>query len=379
MSEKILFVDDNPNLLEAIKRQLRKKFSIDTALNGEQGLLTMADKGPYAVVVSDMQMPGMDGVQFLSKVREAAPDTVRVMLTGMAEINTAIEAVNEGRIFRFLSKPCDTETIAKTLLAGLEQYRLVKAEKELLEKTLSRSIKVLVDILSLVNPVAFSRTTRLRKYVKHMTAATGLPNAWQFELAAMLSQIGCVTLPQETLEKVYAKQALTDHEKDVIASHPSTGCNLLVKIPRLELVARMIEKQMEPFSAFSDNWDKGLRDQVELGAQVLKVAIELDQLVVGGTPHKAAVEKLLERPGECNSYFVSTLRDFKVVDKNVQVKLVSVKNLSTDMIIAESIWTKNGVLLIPAGQEITYLTIKRIRNFLDSGSIPEQIRVSIPV
>src|SRR5437870_13752231 len=119
MSEKILFVDDDANILAALQRQLRKQFSIHTSTDASRALESFETSGPYAVIVSDMRMPGMDGVQFLSKVRQRAPDSVRIMLTGNADQQTAVDAVNEGAIFRFLTKPCSTEVLACVLSAGI--------------------------------------------------------------------------------------------------------------------------------------------------------------------------------------------------------------------------------------------------------------------
>src|SRR5437868_6956083 len=131
MAERILLVDDDPNLLDGYRRSLSREFLMETALGSQLALKLIAENGPYAVVVSDMRMPGMDGVQFLSKLKAQAPDTVRVMLTGNADMDTAINAINEGSIFRFLNKPCSKETMGKTLTAALLQYRLVTAEKQL--------------------------------------------------------------------------------------------------------------------------------------------------------------------------------------------------------------------------------------------------------
>ena len=157
MSEKILFVDDEPGVLEGFRRLLHKEFLLDTAGSGREGLAAIASAGddPYAVIVSDMRMPGMDGVQFLSRVRITSGDSVRIALTGYADIQAASNAVNEGAIFRFLTKPCEKEVLAKALTAALIQHRLVIAEKGLLEKTLRGSVKVLTDVLSLVNPAGF--------------------------------------------------------------------------------------------------------------------------------------------------------------------------------------------------------------------------------
>lgn len=152
MSEKILFVDDDTNILDAYKRQLRKEFNIATANSGELGLETLRSGGPYAVVVSDYQMPGMDGVEFLSRVRGIAPDTIRMMLTGHADLQTAMEAINDGHIFRFLTKPCKPYQLSMAIEAGIEQYELVKkkhdlAESRIVEETLRKTLDRLEQIM----------------------------------------------------------------------------------------------------------------------------------------------------------------------------------------------------------------------------------------
>jgi len=122
MSNKILFVDDNSNILDAYRRQLKRQFHVDTARGGEEGLNAIANNGPYAVIVSDLRMPGMDGNQFLSRVKDMAPESVRIMLTGFADLKTAMDAINRGNIFRLLTKPCAKEVLADALSEGIEQY-----------------------------------------------------------------------------------------------------------------------------------------------------------------------------------------------------------------------------------------------------------------
>ena len=187
MNNKVMCVDDDQNILSGYKRQLRKDFEIETALGGEEGIEMMMSKGPFAVIVSDMRMPGMNGKQFLARVRASNPNTVRIMLTGNADMQMAIDAVNEGNIFRFLTKPCQPEALTKSLAAGIKQYQLIMAEQELLKNTLTGSIKILVEILSMVNPVAFGQASRIRKYVRHIGKEMHLPNLWQYEIAATLS------------------------------------------------------------------------------------------------------------------------------------------------------------------------------------------------
>ena len=115
MTERVLLVDDEPLVLEGLKRQLRKKIEVETAVGGREGLALIERSEPFAVVVSDMRMPEMNGSQFLEQVRKRSPDSVRMILSGQAEIESTIAAVNLGQIFRFLTKPCSTEALIAAL------------------------------------------------------------------------------------------------------------------------------------------------------------------------------------------------------------------------------------------------------------------------
>ena len=174
MLTRILCVDDEPNILLAMERQLRKQFEIHTEVGPVLGLQAIAEKGPFVVVVSDLRMPVMDGIEFLTRVRAVSPNTVRVMLSGQADMDAAVAAVNQGNIFQFLTKPCPVDTLTRALNSAVEQHRLITAERELLEQTLRGSIAVLSEILSLVNPLAFGRAQRIRRYLVHTAAKLDL-------------------------------------------------------------------------------------------------------------------------------------------------------------------------------------------------------------
>jgi len=378
MTEKILLVDDDPNILAAYKRNLRKQFPIEVAGGGEEGLEAIEEKGPFAVIIADMKMPGMDGIKFLTKVKEVAPDTVRMMLTGNADVQIAMNAVNKGNIFRFLTKPCQPAVLAVMLKAGIRQYRLINAEKELLEKTLRESIKVLVEILSLVNPGAFSRSSRIAPYVKYIAEKLRLSNIWQYELAAMLSHIGFVALPPEILYKTYNQKQLTAEEQKMWDSYPSVGSKLLAKISRLEPVARMIEDQQKPFEEYG--LAVSLTEEetsVALGAQILKVTLDFDQLINKGFSRKVALSKLHKKPEIYNSQVVKALENFRVDRTEEVVKMVKVKELNTLMTINEDVWSRNGLLLISKGQEVTYPVLERLRNYAKRVGVVEPLRVRI--
>jgi DNA-binding NtrC family response regulator len=119
---RILLVDDDPRVLDALQRQLRHQFDVTATSDARGAMRLVVSSGPFAVVVSDLRMPGMDGVSLLFLIRQTAPETVRVLLTGDTDIESAIAAVNQGNIFRFLTKPCPSDILIDVLNASVEQY-----------------------------------------------------------------------------------------------------------------------------------------------------------------------------------------------------------------------------------------------------------------
>jgi len=377
VTEKILCVDDDANILQGYQRQLRKQFHIETALGGNEALETIASNGPFAVIVSDMRMPGMDGVQVLTAAKQRAPDSVRMMLTGYGDQQTAIEAVNEGNIFRFLSKPCPPQTLAKALTAGIEQYRLVTAEKELLEKTLHGAIKVLTDVLSLTNPTAFGHASRVRRVVQKLCKQLEVEHPWEFEVAAMLSQIGCVTVPSNTLNKIYYGRTLAAHEAQMLEGHPAVGRDLVANIPRLEAVAEVIACQQKCFNGSGTPTDAVAGKEIPLGARILKVAIDFDTLKWGGLADVDAIIELRQRGEWYDPEVLAALEATVGFEESFQIKEVAAMDLRTYMIVADDVSTTDGALLVSRGQEVTPVLRQRLSNFERNGRLEGPIRVLV--
>ncbi len=377
MTEKILCVDDEPNVLDAYQRQLRKHFRIDTALGGEEALATIGAGGPYAVVVSDMRMPGMDGVQLLATVKKRAPESVRIMLTGISDQQTAMEAVNEGGIFRFLTKPCPPETLAKALTAAIEQYRLITAEKELLEKTLRGAIKILTEVLSLTNPTAFGRASRVRRVVRKLCEELKVKKAWELEVAAMLSQIGCVTVPPDTLDKAYHGRPLTPEESQMLAAHPSIGHDLVANIPRLETVAKIIAYQEKRFDGTGPPSEKVAGQDIPIGGRILKVALDYDALQCSGLANMDVLVELRQRSGWYDPDVLAALETVAGPEASLEIQEVRVRQLTSRMVLAEDVKTEDGALLISKGQDVTPSVCQRLQNFSRKRPIKEPIRVLV--
>lgn len=371
MDHKILCVDDEPNILESFRRNLGGHFSLETAIGGDAALKKVSDAGPFAVIISDLKMPGMDGIQLLAKMREITQDSVRIMLTGHADLEVAMEAVNEGNIFRFLKKPCPPQALIKACHDGIEQYRLVTAEKELLEKTLRGSITVLAEVLSLVNPAAFGKSLRLQRIMRRLAITLNYRPIWEFDIAGLLSQIGCVSLTNEVLEKKYRGEKLTPAEVQMYARHPGMAGDLIRNIPRLEKIARIISLQEEHGAAEASN------EGVPIGARALHVAIDFDAMITGGASPAAALEKMRRC---CGCYDPSVL---EALEKNIpkqdryQTQPIDIDDLRPGMVLAEDVRSCSGLMLIAKGQTASPPLIARLRNFNRSMGVQEPIQVLV--
>ena len=377
MTEKILFVDDEPNILQSIQRQLRNRFALQTADGGDEALRVLKEDGPFAVIVSDMRMPGMNGVELLTKVKDSYPEIVRLMLTGNADQETAMEAVNNGQIFRFLTKPCPQATFITSLALALRQHRLIIAEKELLQKTLMGSITVLSELLAVVNPLAFSAGIRSKDYVVNISRALNLPNLWQYEIAALVSQIGCITLPGEVLSKIYTGMELTAQESEMYENHPAAGASLLEKIPRLENVAKMIRLQLKTYDEYTPEMVGDEFEEILIGAQVLKTALDFDRYIFRGLGKNESLDRMRKNKNVYNQEVLKALAALKTERRLQQELSLPTGQVSVGMVAAEDMMAKNGVLIIPKGQIITSQLLQGLKNFSRQVGMIEPLRVHV--
>jgi response regulator RpfG family c-di-GMP phosphodiesterase len=375
MANKVLYVDDDPAAIAIFEAVLKGRFDVETAGSGPQGLDLLAEKGPFAVVVADMFMDGMDGIEFLSAVKDRAPDTVLMMLSGKADLTTAIDAVNKGHIFRFLTKPCPKDALMEAIEAGVRQYELIMAERMLLEITLSDSVQVLMDMLSMVNPVAFSRAARVRRYVVHVARKLGLSDIWQFDMAAMLSQIGCATLPPQMLERAYAEKELTPNEQEMFTSHPEAAGKLIGEIPRLDKVADMIARQQAPFKDDSTPGAAQGDDTAIVGGRILKVALAFDASLERGLPATDAIDRLRKQPDVYDPQIVESLVGLDRNRPDNIPRSVSVLELGPGMVIDEDVYTKKNRYVVMKGQVVTASVLTLIRTYARTVGIKEPIRV----
>jgi response regulator RpfG family c-di-GMP phosphodiesterase len=375
VTEKILFVDDEPNVLDSIRRGLRKKYEVETALSGAEALECLAVKGPFAVIVSDMQMPNMNGAQLLAKAKLAAPETVRIMLTGNADQQTAIDAINEGDILRFLTKPASNDQIVAALEAGLKQHRLIVAEREILDNTLRGSIQAMSEILSLANPEIFGRTIRIRNRLLQVASVLGIEDTWEMETAALLSQIGCISVPVDIMKRKISGSRLQPDEDDQYLAHTVAGADILTRIPRMEGVARAIRYQEKAYNGEGFPADNMDGDDIPMAARILKVLLDLDNCVASGLSEVAALAHLRKQTELYDPKVLDALKSVLSHDDEWEMVSLPLTRLKVDMLIATDIYTESGTLLVSKGQTVTKAVTRHLRNYEANGQIKSTVDV----
>lgn len=226
MLPRLLLVDDDASLLKATQKGLSAEFEVLTATSGTSATALIVAGPPFEVIISDFDMPGLDGVAFLGRAKQIAPDSTRLLLTGHGNLQVATDAINRGQIFRFLTKPVDLTILLSSCRDATKQFRLVTAEKVLLEETLHGCTKTLTEILSLANPTAFGRGSRLQFGAQELCKRLTLADRWQIEIAAMMSQIGAIGLSPNVVDRLYDGHPLSTEEQEIAAKIPSLASTL---------------------------------------------------------------------------------------------------------------------------------------------------------
>ncbi len=373
---KILMVDDDENILSGYKRTLRSRFTVITANSADEGIEKIKSDKPFAVVISDFKMPGKNGIEFLTIAREMIPETTRMLLTGYADLQTAIDSVNKVNIFRLITKPCESEDLIKIIDQGVEQYQLVISEKELLQKTFRGSIKLMVDMLAAVNPIVFSQSARLRELADKIAKRMKLTNLWEVEIGALLSQIGCVTLPNDILNKKYSGKKLSTDENNLFRTHPSIAESILKNIPRLEKVSRIISFQLDDYKESSYQKLDGSELELMTAGLLLRVIVDFDFLVISEKSFTSAFQQLLKRRYFYHPEVIKALEAELVgLESGFILRTVKSRDINMGTKLADDIFDVDGTKLLSKGVEMSPLLKLRITNYVSMHRIDENIRI----
>ena len=376
MDTKILFVDDESSLLKAISRRLGFKYDLDTADSGQKALDMMLSGGSYGVIFTDMRMPQMDGVAFLAEAQKIAPDSVYVMLTGNNDQETAIRALNEGRVFRFLNKPCESEELTRAIEDACRQYQLVKGEKELLHNTFAGAIRALTDVVEVCQPELAGRSTSVEKKVDTLRSAMEIENRWEFRLAARLSLLGVALLPEN--EKLLFERG--DHTSEAVSQSIEHSCQiasrLLSDIPRLDIIGKIFGHQSPINGAICSNTPESDEEVIQVGATLLRVATHWDFLSRQGLSASQLAQDMKAILPELHHHMAEIISETPIEELNSKTIELPVGRLAAGMVLANDIQDDAGALLLRQGHRLTSAMIEKLRAY-DCTSTVEVTEVSV--
>ena len=412
-SATLLFVDDEANILSSLRRLFRSYgYKILIASGGKEGLEIM-ESNAVDLVISDMRMPEMDGATFLSKVAEKWPETVRILLTGYADMESTIAAINLGKIYKYISKPWDENDIKLSVRHALEQRFLEQERKRLLEltkrqnielqefnatleekvqqrtkelhKTMSQleeahkslksnyvsSIKTFSNIIELREGTATGHAQRVAEMARNLALKLELDNetVQQVLFAALLHNIGKVGLPDKLINKPFNELPIED--RDQVIKHPAIGEGLLMGLENLQVAAKLIRSQHEQFNGCGYP-DKLSGETIPLGARIIALANDYDELLQGMLSHKTysqseARDYLLKNKGrrydpELVDSFLEMVGIAKPQPSKDAVLLIKSNGLAVGMVLARDLLVQDRALLLSKGHVMDESLIRRIHD-----------------
>ncbi|MEM7765501.1 MAG: HD domain-containing phosphohydrolase [Pseudomonadota bacterium] len=379
MNQRVLFVDDEPNVLQALRRAIRKDVDATIAVGPEAGLEAIANQPAFAVIVSDMRMPGMNGVEFLRAATQLSPDSVRIMLTGNSDQQTAIDAVNQGQVFRFLTKPCDVDQLRLVLSQAIRQFSLVNAERDLLDNTVKGSLGVLTDLLSMAMPEAFGRTCRIKERVARLTAHfpdLSADDRWSIETATMLSQLCCIAMDQDVIAKLNRGESLNDTELAAYHAATSQVAGMVERVPRMEQVARIIANHHKGYDGSGYPQTDLRAEAIPFGARALHLALAIDQLRLRGLSNDEVLEALQMNKRRYDPRLLEKLAIKQTSAESPEPMNLPVTDVQIGMRIEQDITTDSGSLLVCAGQRVSDAIHAHLMSFVERGEMTSVISVS---
>jgi CheY-like chemotaxis protein len=371
----IMVVDDQPANLTLLEDLLtRQGYAVRSFPRGRLAL-DAAARNPPDLILLDINMPEMNGFEVCERLKadHKLADIPVLFLSALNETADKVNAFRAGGV-DYITKPFQLEEVRARVETHLALHRARQVERQLLEKTLGGAVKALSDLAHLTSPTLTERSGALRNMVVHMAAQLRLPDPWQYELAATLCLIGCITLPSDAFEHAYVGDKPSAEELHMYRAHPDTGFRLLAQIPRLEYVAEMIRLQQVETS----NWANS--DIAEQGSRMLKTAQELDRRTLRGIPFQTACDQLRAAPRKYPTALVDALKDYSPSRVHFEVKHLAAPQLLPGMILEVDVVTVGGSLtVISKGTTLTVTLIERVRNFAKTRGVREPIQVRAPL
>jgi len=375
-SNKILFVDDEETVLSGFQVTLGRSFEITVSSSVTEALEIFKEQGPFAVLVSDFQMPVMNGAEFLQKIRELDKEVVTMLLTGAANFENVSETVHRGQIFRLLGKPCPAEKMKEHIEAALRQYELIRAEKDMLEQTLNGAIRAMTSILAASKPLFFGRAQRVKDVAFKLADLLSVDDPWRLELAATFSYLGHVGLPDNIQEDVYKQNDLPSEVEEIMAGFPLFISGLLGGIPRLDDIPEIIKFMGADYNA--KEVDKSGTRKL---ASILRFSQQYDHYASEGRSNSKIREILSSSqekfiPGIIGAF----TQAFNISVDGDYVDMVDPKLLVEGMEINQDLRLPDKTLIAPKGTLVEEHFMRILDNYFatyDENPFPDAIQVLV--
>ena len=392
--ETVLLVDDEERLLNGLRRQLRGEFEIVTAVGGERALEILESQSEVAVIISDMRMPGVTGVEVLEAFSKKSPTTTRIMLTGNAEQDCAVDAINKSHVFGFLNKPCSTDSLIQSIESGLAYHRLLVGEKKLMETTLAGSIKLLADVVSLLDPATTLDSRKMGRWAGVLAPHLTGVKRWELDFAVMLAPLGRVSVPLDILLRHSKGESQSAEEQAILSNVPEVGSRLLNNIPRMATVSKAVLYQDKNFDGSGYPNDNSHGADIPVIARVLRILKSLSE--ISGNSELAAThfDELLRHKEWFDPELVMLARQHLVapdtapseknaveqekIQQNPQSAMVRTASLSKGQRLAADLYSTDGALLLSEGTILSQVQVEKIRTMLQFSKIGESTAVFVP-
>ncbi len=421
-SETLLLVDDEENVLSSLRRLFRPDgYQLITASNAEGGLAAM-EQSPIALVVADNGMPGTNGIQFLQQVRERWPDTIRVMLTGYADLSAAMEAINRGEVYRFVTKPWDPDELRLLVRQGIEQYRLVQENRrmqaliaeqnallkrwnetlqhtveerteELRHKNLElerlyqqlkgsfvNTIKIFTGLIEQRNPVIGGHARRVASLSKSLALQMGLSEeqAKNVEIGGLVHDIGKIGLPDDVLLR--DERFMAAGERAILRQHPILGQAALQIIDDLEPIGVLVRHHHEQWDG-NGYPDRLKGEAIPMGARIIAVADAYDHY---RKARSLAPSDFIESQLDVaynGAFDPAVIHALKAIIEGSTTGSeepevgVEVRHLKEGMVLARDLRTATGILLIPKGETVKQSYLHKLILYERQKLIPATVHV----
>ncbi|GAB1640848.1 response regulator [Krasilnikovia sp. MM14-A1259] len=372
---RVLCLDDDPRVLNELERMLHTRYQVTTTTDPGEALGRLADAAadPFEVFIADMDMPTVGGITVLERAYAVSPHTTRVLLADEVDLPDTVAAINQGRVFELLLKPCPPIELHNTVAAATVQHRAtIRTDPRKAQAVLEGSVQALLATLVQAQPALVERAHRMRRIAADVCATLDVPQAWQIELAAELTMVGAVALPESTADAVITGIPHDDAEAHVLADLFGRAAAVLAHVPGLTPVRTIIQHQLRT----DRDPIRPLSADAPSGALVLQAIREYDALIHRGTPADLALATLTMRKTHGPDLIAALAAHAGVALPRQAVREVTADELAIGAELADDIHSALGLLLVSRGEIVTDRLLARVRSFHDSTGLWGRILVT---